>query len=95
MPFFHVGARSQGGALTYVGGTMVILRAFDPQAIVETIQAERITQLHLAPTLVQQVLDHPGTGAVRLLVAEDAQLRRGADAVHGAASVHCSASAGS
>ena len=60
MPFFHVGARSQGGALTYVGGTMVILRSFDAQAIVETIPAERITQLHLAPTLVQQVLDHPG-----------------------------------
>jgi len=60
MPFFHVGARSQGYALTCVGGTMVILRAFDPQAILETIERERITQLHLAPTLVQQVLDHPG-----------------------------------
>ncbi len=60
MPFFHVGARSQGYALTCVGGTMHILRAFDPQAILETIARERITQLHLAPTLVQQVLDHPG-----------------------------------
>ncbi len=60
MPFFHVGARSQGGALTYVGGTMVILRSFDAQAIVQAIPAERITQLHLAPTLVQQVLDLPG-----------------------------------
>lgn len=60
MPFFHVGARSQGYALTCVGGTMHILRAFDPQAILETIEREKITQLHLAPTLVQQVLDHPG-----------------------------------
>jgi len=60
MPFFHIGSRSQGGALTYVGGTMVILRAFEAQKIVETILAERITQLHLAPTLVQQVLDLPG-----------------------------------
>jgi acyl-CoA synthetase (AMP-forming)/AMP-acid ligase II len=60
MPFFHVGARSQGYALTCVGGTMHILRAFDSQAILQTIERERITQLHLAPTLVQQVLDHPG-----------------------------------
>lgn len=49
-----------GGALTYVGGTMVILRAFDAAAIVQTIPRERITQLHLAPMLVQQVLDSPG-----------------------------------
>ena len=66
MPFFHVGARSQGYALTSIGGTMVILRAFDPQAILETIERERITQLHLAPTLVQQVLDHPGQEAFDL-----------------------------
>jgi acyl-CoA synthetase (AMP-forming)/AMP-acid ligase II len=60
MPFFHVGARSQGGAVTYAGGTMVILRSFDAQAVVATIQSLRITQVHLAPTLVQQVLDLPG-----------------------------------
>jgi acyl-CoA synthetase (AMP-forming)/AMP-acid ligase II len=60
MPFYHVGARSQGYALSCVGGTMVILRTFEPQAILATIERERITQLHLAPTLVQQVLDHPG-----------------------------------
>jgi acyl-CoA synthetase (AMP-forming)/AMP-acid ligase II len=59
MPFFHVGARSQGGAATYAGGTLVVLRSFDARAVVTTIQAERITQLHLAPTLVQQVLDLP------------------------------------
>lgn len=66
MPFFHVGARSQGYALTCVGGTMVILRAFDPKLILETIERERITQLHLAPTLVQQVLDHPEQAAYDL-----------------------------
>ena len=59
MPFFHVGARSQGGAVTYAGGTMVILRSFDARTVVSTIESERITQVHLAPTLVQQVLDLP------------------------------------
>jgi acyl-CoA synthetase (AMP-forming)/AMP-acid ligase II len=59
MPFFHIGARSQGGAVTYRGGTLVVHRAFDAAEILETVQRERITQLHLAPTLVQSVLNLP------------------------------------
>jgi acyl-CoA synthetase (AMP-forming)/AMP-acid ligase II len=59
MPMFHIGARSQSAALTYVGGTVVMLRAFEAATVVKTIQDERITQLHLAPTLVQAVLDLP------------------------------------
>ncbi|HEY2401774.1 MAG TPA: long-chain-fatty-acid--CoA ligase [Steroidobacteraceae bacterium] len=59
MPFFHIGARSQGGAINFRGGTMVVHRGFDPTDIVATVQRERITQLHLAPTLVQSVLNLP------------------------------------
>src|SRR5208337_756136 len=59
MPMFHIGARSQSASLTYVGGTVVMLRAFDAATVVKTIESERITQLHLAPTLVQAVLDLP------------------------------------
>jgi acyl-CoA synthetase (AMP-forming)/AMP-acid ligase II len=59
MPMFHIGARSQSAALTYVGGTVVMLRAFEAATVVKAIQDERITQLHLAPTLVQAVLDLP------------------------------------
>jgi acyl-CoA synthetase (AMP-forming)/AMP-acid ligase II len=59
MPYFHIGARSQGGAMTYRGGTLVVHRSFDAREIVQTVQRERITQLHLAPTLMQAVLDLP------------------------------------
>jgi acyl-CoA synthetase (AMP-forming)/AMP-acid ligase II len=59
MPYFHIGARSQGGAATVRGGTLVVHRSFDARRILETIQQERITQLHLAPTLMQAVLDVP------------------------------------
>jgi acyl-CoA synthetase (AMP-forming)/AMP-acid ligase II len=59
MPFFHIGSRSQGAALTMRGGTMVVHRAFDPKAIATAIQRDRITQLHLAPTMLEQVLDLP------------------------------------
>src|SRR5581483_7359113 len=48
MPFFHIGARSQGGAVTFRGGTLVVHRAFDAREIVNTVERERITQLHLA-----------------------------------------------
>jgi acyl-CoA synthetase (AMP-forming)/AMP-acid ligase II len=57
MPFFHIGSRSQGAAATVRGGTLVVLRAFDAREVLDTVQRERITQLHLAPTLVQAVLD--------------------------------------
>ena len=59
MPYFHIGARSQGGAMTYRGGTLVVHRSFDALEIVRTVERERITQLHLAPTLMQAVLDLP------------------------------------
>ena len=59
MPLYHIGARSQGASLTYRGGTMVVHRSFDAREVVRTIERERITQVHLAPTLVQQVLDLP------------------------------------
>ena len=59
MPLFHIGARSQGAAATYRGATLVLLRAFDARVLLETITRERITQVHLAPTLVQAVLDDP------------------------------------
>jgi acyl-CoA synthetase (AMP-forming)/AMP-acid ligase II len=59
MPLFHVGARTQGLALTFRGGTMVVHRGFDALEVVRAIEHERITQVHLAPTLVQQVLALP------------------------------------
>jgi acyl-CoA synthetase (AMP-forming)/AMP-acid ligase II len=59
MPFFHIGARSQGGAVTFRGGTLVVHRSFDAREVVETVERERITQLHLAPSLMQAVLDLP------------------------------------
>ncbi len=59
MPLFHIGARSQGTAVTYRGGTLVVHRSFDAREVASTIEREGITQVHLAPTLVQQLLDLP------------------------------------
>jgi acyl-CoA synthetase (AMP-forming)/AMP-acid ligase II len=59
MPMFHIGARSQGAAVTLRGGTIVMHRSFDPVSILQTVEREHITQVHLAPTMVQAVLDVP------------------------------------
>ena len=72
MPFFHIGARSQGAAVTLRGGTIVMHRSFDPVSILQTVEREHITQIHLAPTMVQAVLDVPDNerydlGALRTL----------------------------
>jgi acyl-CoA synthetase (AMP-forming)/AMP-acid ligase II len=60
MPLFHIGARSQGAAVTVRGGTIVLHRSFDAAAILQSIERDRITQVHLAPTMMQAVLDVPG-----------------------------------
>ncbi|MBU3992519.1 MAG: AMP-binding protein [Alphaproteobacteria bacterium] len=59
MPLFHIGAKAIGMAQQWYGGTVHLHRAFDPLAILTTIERERITATHLAPTLIQGLLDVP------------------------------------
>ncbi|MBD0416746.1 class I adenylate-forming enzyme family protein [Oryzicola mucosus] len=62
MPFFHAGSRSQYIGSFWKGGAVHMHRVFDPQLILKTIEADRITHLHLAPTMVQSILDVPDIG---------------------------------
>ncbi|HWU80134.1 MAG TPA: AMP-binding protein, partial [Caulobacter sp.] len=59
MPMFHAGAQSSMLAQMWRGGEIHIHRAFDPKAVLEAIQSERITHLHLVPLMVQALVDHP------------------------------------
>jgi acyl-CoA synthetase (AMP-forming)/AMP-acid ligase II len=59
MPLFHVGARIESMGFMFLGGSTVLHRAFDPVAVLETIQQERITAMHIAPVMVQRILDVP------------------------------------
>src|SRR4051812_6217269 len=59
-PLFHVGARSQQLPMHLRGGTVVILRRFDAAEVLRTIERERITHVHMVPTMVQSVLDLAG-----------------------------------
>jgi acyl-CoA synthetase (AMP-forming)/AMP-acid ligase II len=59
MPLFHVGARIESMGFMFLGGTIVLHRTFDPVAVLETIQQERVTAMHIAPVMVQRILDVP------------------------------------
>jgi acyl-CoA synthetase (AMP-forming)/AMP-acid ligase II len=59
MPLFHVGAKYWQLATHMAGMPIYLHRRFDAHAAVETIERERITITHLAPTMLQAILDLP------------------------------------
>jgi acyl-CoA synthetase (AMP-forming)/AMP-acid ligase II len=42
------------------GGTVVVMRAFEPGALLETVERERITHGAMVPLQFQRILEHPG-----------------------------------
>lgn len=57
MPMFHCGSGSMFLAQQWSTGSVYLHRHFDPIQILKTIEEERITITHMAPTMVQAVLD--------------------------------------
>ena len=58
LPFFHIGGDSHVWPFFLVGGSNVIMvqRSFDPVAILQTIQEEKATDLHVVPTQLNAIL---------------------------------------
>ncbi|OAN65872.1 hypothetical protein A7X12_14080 [Sphingomonas sp. TDK1] len=59
MPMFHVGAKDVSLGQSWRAGTVFLHRDFNPERILQTIQDEKITITHMAPTMIQMLLDHP------------------------------------
>ena len=60
-PLYHVGAFDLPGlALLLTGGTLCVLRDFEPAAALELIQTERITGAWMAPVMLNRLLSLPG-----------------------------------
>ncbi|MGA7488930.1 MAG: long-chain-fatty-acid--CoA ligase [Xanthobacteraceae bacterium] len=59
MPLFHIGAKINQLANIVLGTTIVLHRAFDPAAVLRSIEDEAITCAHLAPVMVRSLLDSP------------------------------------
>lgn len=59
MPLYHtMGVRSLL-AMSLIGGTFICLPRFDAARALELIEAEKITNLYLVPTLYHDLLHHP------------------------------------
>jgi acyl-CoA synthetase (AMP-forming)/AMP-acid ligase II len=50
MPLFHIGGSKISWAYFCVGGSNVILKFFDPEITLKTIQEEKATDIHIVPT---------------------------------------------
>jgi long-chain acyl-CoA synthetase len=59
MPFFHVGGADSLRVLFYVGGASIIIRDFDPAAILQTIQDEKATDIQIVATHLAAFLALP------------------------------------
>ncbi len=60
-PLYHVGAFDLPGlALLLTGGTLCVLRDFEPAAALELIQSERLTGAWMAPVMLNRLLALPG-----------------------------------
>lgn len=57
MPFYHIGGPTE--MLTYlcVGASIVLHREFDAQKVLQSIEEKRVTSAHLAPTMIQMMLE--------------------------------------
>lgn len=62
-PLFH-GAALSGGVLrtVFTGGSVIIHRKFDPIAVLETIEKERVTQVFMVPAMWNALLQVPNLG---------------------------------
>lgn len=60
-PMGHLAALNAFAFRTVVrGGTVVLMRGFDPGESLRLIEEQRVTTMFGVPTMVQRMLDHPG-----------------------------------
>ncbi len=60
-PLFHLADAWATWALTWVGGTHVLLREFDPGRLFDLIEEEGVTLTNLIPTMLNVMVHHPET----------------------------------
>jgi acyl-CoA synthetase (AMP-forming)/AMP-acid ligase II len=62
MPLFHIGAKIIQLSQHWRAGTVVVQRGFDAKAVLDVVAREMITVTHMAPTMIQSLLDSPEVG---------------------------------
>jgi len=59
MPLYHVGARWLQLGTHLRGARIVLHREVEPLELLQTMELERVSVVHMAPTIIQRLLDHP------------------------------------
>lgn len=59
IPLFHVNGWGTPQFLTWVGGTHVMLRKFEPDEVLSHIQTFSVTRIFLVPTMINMLLKYP------------------------------------
>ena len=62
MPLFHVGGHLLFLVYTLLGGTVVLHRNFEAETTLTAIAEERVTSMHVAPAMLQRILETPDHG---------------------------------
>jgi fatty-acyl-CoA synthase len=57
-PLFHLADAWATWAITWVGGTHIIVREFDPEAVFAAIDREKVTITNLIPTMLNMMVNH-------------------------------------
>ncbi|NOP99421.1 long-chain-fatty-acid--CoA ligase [Mycolicibacterium fortuitum] len=60
-PMFHLADFIGGNVQSVVGGTHVLLPAFDVEVFLNTVEQQQITGVTLVPAMIQAIVDHPST----------------------------------
>ena len=68
-PLYHSAPGSFALFTTMLGGTVVVMRKFDPEHALHLIDTHRVTSTFMAPTLVKRILDLPESVRARYDVA--------------------------
>ena len=72
-PMFHAAGTIGVLATVWAGGSHVILPAFDPGAVLDAIERERVTATLVVPTMMAALADRAGAAPARGLLSEVAQ----------------------
>jgi acyl-CoA synthetase (AMP-forming)/AMP-acid ligase II len=64
-PMFHLADMGMATAHWIEGNTHVVLPAFNPVAVLDAIERQRVSHTLLVPTMIQMLVDHPAMGDPR------------------------------
>jgi len=83
MPQFHVAGINNGLLALLSGATMIVGRAFEPDAVLALIEEHRCTRAFLVPSMIGMLVEHPDLDPARC--ASLKQIAYGGSAITGAA----------